>query len=415
MKFNKNTMGWMMYDFANSAFTTIIVTVVYSRYFVEKVVGDNSLGSALWGRAIAISMIIVALTTPIMGAIADYSRSKKKFLFINSYICIIFTALLFFVREGNVFTGMLFFILASVGYHSANVFYNSFLPEIASEEDIGKVSGMGWALGYVGGLISLLLALILVNNRLTIWVFPMVALFFLVFSGFSLVWMKEFSRPSKRSNYFKIAYHRIAESARNIKKFKQLVRYLISYFIYNDGITTVIAFTSIYGMERFGLSVKDVIKLFIYAQFTSIGGAWLFGYLADKMNLKVTINISLIIWIVVVILAFLSRTSQEFFYIVLLAGVAIGSSQANSRTLLSNLTPRGKQAEFFGFYSIAGRISSIVGPLLFGEVKRITGDIRYSILSVLVFFIAGFIMLQTVRIDEGIKFAKTWKGEADTV
>ncbi|MBN2830570.1 MAG: MFS transporter, partial [Candidatus Cloacimonetes bacterium] len=133
MKLNRNVVGWMLYDFANSAFTTIIVTVVYSKYFVEKVVGNNDLGSALWGRAIAISMLIVAITAPIFGAIADYSRSKKKFLFINSYLSIIFTSLLYFVREGDVFTGMLFFILANVGYHSANVFYNSFLPEIADE------------------------------------------------------------------------------------------------------------------------------------------------------------------------------------------------------------------------------------------------------------------------------------------
>jgi UMF1 family MFS transporter len=361
MKLNRNIIGWMLYDFANSAFTTIIVTVVYSRYFVEKVVGDNNLGSALWGRAIAISMLIVAITTPVFGAIADYSRSKKKFLFINSYLSIIFTSLLFFVREGDVFTGMLFFILANVGYHSANVFYNSFLPEIADEKDIGKISGMGWALGYVGGLISLIFSLILVNNRLLPWVFPTVAFYFLIFSTFTLFWVKELKRPSKRTNYYKLAFNRISDSLRNIKKFKQLVRYLISYFIYNDGITTVIAFTSIYGMERFGISTKEVIRLFIYAQFTSIIGAWSFGYFADKVNLKLSINISLIIWIAVVIFAFLCQTGETFLYVVLLAGIAIGSSQANSRTMLSCLTPKDKQAEFFGFYSIAGSWKGEIG------------------------------------------------------
>ncbi|MBN2830339.1 MAG: MFS transporter, partial [Candidatus Cloacimonetes bacterium] len=283
--------------------------------------------------------------------------------------------------------------------------------EIADEKDMGKISGMGWALGYVGGLISLIFSLILVNNRLLNWVFPSVAVYFLIFSTFTFFWVKELRRPSKRSNYYKIAYQRIADSFRNIKKFKQLVRYLFSYFIYNDGITTVIAFTSIYGMERFGLSTKEIIKLFIYAQFTSILGAWSFGYLADKANLKLSINISLIIWIGVVLSAFYCRTGQEFLYVVLLAGIAIGSSQANSRTMLSCLTPRSKQAEFFGFYSIAGRISSIIGPLLFGEMKRVTGDIRYSILSVLVFFVAGFIVLQSVRVNEGIEVAKSWEGD----
>ncbi len=411
MKLSKNVLGWMLYDFANSAFTTIIVTVVYSRYFVDAVVGDTNLGSALWGRAIAISMFFVAISAPVFGAIADYSRSKKKFLFINTYLCIIFTSLLFYVREGDIFTGMLFFILANIGYHSANVFYNSFLPDIASEKDIGRISGMGWALGYIGGLVALIFSLILVNNRLINWVFPSVALYFLIFSAFAFFWVKELRRPSKRSNYFKIAVNRIKQSFLSIRKFKQLTRYLISYFVYNDGITTVIAFTSIYGMERFNMNTEDIIRLFIFAQFTSVAGAWLFGVLADKMNLKITINISLVIWIAVVIWAFFCQSGSEFLYVVLLAGIAIGSSQANSRTLLSRLTPNDKQAEFFGFYSIAGRISSIVGPLLFGEMKRITGDIRYSILSVLVFFVAGIILLQSVNVEEGISVAKAWEGD----
>ncbi len=411
MKLSKNVLGWMLYDFANSAFTTIIVTVVYSRYFVDAVVGNSDVGSALWGRAIAISMFFVAISAPIFGAIADYSRSKKKFLFINTYLCIIFTSLLYFVRAGDVFTGMLFFILANIGYHSANVFYNSFLPEIASDKEIGRISGMGWGLGYIGGLISLVFSLILVNNKLINWVFPSVALYFLIFSAFAFFWVKELNRPSKRSNYFKIAFNRIRKSFGSIRNLKQLTRYLISYFIYNDGITTVIAFTSIYGMERFGMSTKDIIKLFMFAQFTSVAGAWLFGVLADRFKLKSSINISLLIWIVVVIWSFFCKSASEFLYVVLLAGIAIGSSQANSRTMLSRLTPKDKQAEFFGFYSIAGRISSIVGPLLFGEMKRITGDIRYSILSVLVFFVAGILVLQTVNVDEGIAVAKAWEGD----
>lgn len=391
-----------MYDFANSAFTTIIVTVVYSVYFINSVVGGApGYGEMLWGRAIGISMTLVALTAPVLGAVADYSRSKKKLLFINCYITVLFTALLFYIKPGQVFVGMLFFIIANYGFNSANVFYDAFLPEICSREDIGKVSGFGWALGYVGGLLSLVAALILVKHNVR-YVFPAVALHFFAFSLFTLFWLKEFSRPSRRSNYFRVAYQRIAYSVKNIAKQPQLLRYIISYFIYNDGITTVIVFASIYGIERFGMKTTDMIIYFILAQFTSILGAGFFGWLTDKTNVKNSLSISLLIWISVVIWAFFCRTATEYYFVGLLAGLAIGSSQANSRTMLSLLTPRNRQAEFFGFYTLTGRLSSIIGPILYGWIAHKTGDIRFSILSLMLFFILGWLILQTVRLKEGI-------------
>lgn len=402
MKLNRNIFGWMMYDFANSAFTTIIVTVVYSVYFINSVVGGApGYGEMLWGRAIGISMTLVALTAPVLGAVADYSRSKKKLLFINCYITVLFTALLFYIKPGQVFVGMLFFIIANYGFNSANVFYDAFLPEICSREDIGKVSGFGWALGYVGGLLSLVAALILVKHNVR-YVFPAVALHFFAFSLFTLFWLKEFSRPSRRSNYFRVAYQRIAYSVKNIAKQPQLLRYIISYFIYNDGITTVIVFASIYGIERFGMKTTDMIIYFILAQFTSILGAGFFGWLTDKTNVKNSLSISLLIWISVVIWAFFCRTATEYYFVGLLAGLAIGSSQANSRTMLSLLTPRNRQAEFFGFYTLTGRLSSIIGPILYGWIAHKTGDIRFSILSLMLFFILGWLILQTVRLKEGI-------------
>ena len=402
MKLNRNILGWMFYDFANSAFTTIIVTVVYSVYFINNVVqGEPGYGEMLWGRAIGISMTLVALTAPILGAVADYSRSKKKLLFINCYITIIFTALLYFIHPGQVFLGMLFFIIANFGFNSANVFYDAFLPEICSQEDIGKVSGFGWGLGYVGGLVSLLVALVLVKQNV-LYVFPAVSLHFFLFSLFTFFWLKEFSRPSKRSNYFRVAYQRISFSLKNIAKQPQLLRYIISYFIYNDGITTVIVFASIYGIERFGMKTMDMIIYFILAQFTSIIGAGVFGWLTDKYNVKLSLSISLMIWIVVVIWAYFCGSAREYYLVGLLAGLAIGSSQSNSRTMLSLLTPKTRQAEFFGFYTLTGRLSSIIGPILYGWIAHKTGDIRYSILSLMLFFIVGWIVLQTVRLKEGI-------------
>jgi MFS transporter, UMF1 family len=402
MKLSKQILGWMMYDFANSAFTTIIVTVVYSVYFIKVVVGgDPGYGEMLWGRAIGISMTMVALTAPILGAVADFSRSKKKFLFINCYLTVIFTGLLYFVGPGQIFLGMIIFIIANFGFNSANVFYDAFLPEITTHENIGKVSGFGWALGYVGGLLALLMSLFLIRYDLR-YVFPMISVHFFVFSLFTFFWLKEIRRPSKHTNYFKVAYRRVYSSLKNIKQYPQLLRFILSYFIYNDGITTVIVFASIYGITRFGMTTQDMLVYFILAQFTSILGSALFGWFTDKRGVKLSLSFSLMIWIAVVIWAFFCTSATQYYLVGLLAGLAIGSSQSNSRTMLSMLTPDGRQAEFFGFYTLTGRLSSIIGPIVYGWIAHATGNIRYSILSLLLFFLAGWIALQFVNPEKGI-------------
>jgi UMF1 family MFS transporter len=406
MKLNKNLVGWMFYDFANSAFTTIIVTVVYSVYFINQVVGgDPGYGEMLWGRAIGISMFFVALTAPILGAVADFSRSKKKLLFFNCYLTIIFTFLLYFVRAGDVFIGMLFFMIANYGFNSANVFYDAFLSEIASPADIGKVSGYGWSLGYVGGLVSLVVSLFLVKYNVRL-VFPMIAIHFFIFSLVTMFWLKEVRKPSKRTNYFRTAYQRVAFSLKNISRLPELLKYIISHFIYNDGITTVIVFASIYGSQRFGMNTQSMIIYFMIAQVTSIIGAAIFGYISDKYNVKSSLSISLFIWIVVVFWAFYCRSAFEYYFVGLLAGLAIGSSQSNSRTMLSILSPADKQAEFFGFYTLTGRLSSIIGPVLYGWIAHKTGDVRWAILSLIVFFVLGWIMLNSVKLQKGIREAE---------
>jgi len=406
MKWSRNIIGWMFYDFANSSFTTIIVTVVYSAYFINHVVGGAAgYGEQLWGRAIGISMTLVALTAPIFGAVADYSRSKKKFLFINCYITIIFTGLLYFVGKGDIMMGMIFFIIANYGFNSANVFYDAFLPEITKPEEMGKVSGYGWALGYVGGLVSLFIALALVKIDVRL-VFPAIAVYFFIFSLITMFWLKELRLPSKRTNYFKTALQRIAYSYSNIRKIPELLKFLCSYFIYNDGITTVIVFASIYGIKRFGMTTENMIIYFIIAQVSSIIGSALFGYFSDRIGVKKSLSISLVIWIAVVIWAFFCSTAKEYYFVGILAGLAIGSSQSNSRTLLAMLTPQDKRAEFFGFYTLTGRISSIFGPIIYGEIAARTGSQRWSILSLILFFSVGFIILQTVQVSKGIQDSK---------
>jgi UMF1 family MFS transporter len=393
----------MFYDFANSAFTTVIVSVVYNFYFKQQVAGGQAgYGEHLWGLAVGLSMTMVALTAPFLGAVADFSRSKKKMLFIFTYMTIVFTGLLYFVGKGDVFTGILFFILANYSFNSGNVFYDAFLPELSTPRDIGKVSGYGWAFGYVGGLVSLLLSLLLVKFNVR-YVFPMISLHFLVFSLVTFILLKEVHRPSKRTNYLRVARDRIAFSLKNIYRLPQLLRYILSYFVYNDGITTVIVFATPYGMERFGMSVQDMILYFILAQFTSILGAAAFGWLTDRLNVKTSLSLSLLIWIGVVVWAFFCQSATEYYFVGLTAGLAIGSSQSNSRTMLSLLTPKSRQAEFFGFYTLTGRLSSIIGPILYGWIALRTGNLRLAILSLMAFFVLGWILLQSVSVSRGIR------------
>jgi len=409
MRLNKKIFGWIMYDFANSSFTTIIVTVIYSVYFKNVVVNAGETGTALWGRSISISMLLVALLAPIFGAVADFSRAKKKFLFYTTYLTIIFTSLLYFVKAGDIQKGMIFFIIANFGFNSALVFYNALLPDIAKRKDMGKVSGWGWGVGYLGGLSSLLLVLPLVHNKMTRLTFPLVAAFFLIFSLFTFFLLKEVKRSSKRTNYFRTALNRIKTSARNIRKFRELLKFLVSYLIYNDGIVIVISFASIYGATRFGMNAKQLITYFIIAQITSVIGAFVFGYILDKIGAKKTISITLLIWICVVLGAFFSKTITHYYFVGLLAGIAIGSSQSSSRTMLALLTPDAKMAEFFGFYSFTGKMASIAGPLIYGEIARTTGSQKWAIISVLFFFLTGVIILQSVNELKGKEIAESWQ------
>jgi MFS transporter, UMF1 family len=400
MKLPKSTLGWMFYDFANSAFTTVIVTVVFSVYFANHVVLEAGKGEWLWGLAVSISMTLAAITAPILGAVADYSHAKKKLLFFFAYMTVIFTCLLYFVKPGYTAMGMVFFILANYAFNSANVFYDAFLPEVSTPETIGKVSGYGWALGYLGGLVSLVVSLFLVKHHVRL-VFPMIGLHFLVFSLLTLFMLKEKQAPYVRTNYLKVAFTRLVFTFKHISRMPQLLRYLLSYFIYNNGIYTVIIMAAIFGKKTFGMSDQNIIMFFVIAQITSLIGAAGFGYLSDRLNVKTSLSISLLIWLGVVGWAFFSKSATEYYLVGLIAGLAIGSSQANSRTMMSLLTPTEKQAEFFGFYTLMGRLSAILGPFLYGLISMKTGSQRFSILSLIVFFILGWILLQSVSLKKG--------------
>jgi UMF1 family MFS transporter len=408
IKYTKEKIGWILYDFSNQSFITIIVTILFSMYFQNIVVGEGEYGTALWGRAISVSMILVVLFAPIMGAIADYSHSRKKLLFIFSYLTILFTMLLYFVNQGDIKKGLLFFIIANFGYSMCSVFYNSFLPDVAEKSEIGRLSGLSWGLSYLGGLLSLFIILPIVsldlpNNLSYRYSFVLVALMFVVFSIPTFLWLKEKKKQIITStNYIIIGFNRLLETAKNIKQYKELLKFLLSYFLYTNGILVVVFFASIYGSTEFGMTPMDMLMYFIIAQPSSFLGAWLFGYVFEKLGAKKSISITLIIWFLVILGAYFAANKYQFYFVGVGAGFALGSSQGNSRALLALFTPTNRTTEFFGFYSVITCLGSIFGPFIYGEIARITNSQRNSVLSVLVFFLLGFIFLQFVNVDKGI-------------
>ncbi|HET8946864.1 MAG TPA: MFS transporter [Candidatus Polarisedimenticolia bacterium] len=405
----REVAAWCLYDFADSSFTTLIVTLSYALYFRGVVAsGMGSRASTWWGASIALSMAIVALLAPLLGAAADSGGRKKLFLALCAGTTITFTALLRFVGPGDVLLGVALFVVANVGYEGAHTFYNGFLPEIASDEEMGRVSGYGWAIGYLGGLAALLASLPLTlagygpdNIDRYRWTFPLVALFYLVFALPIFLVLKE--RAPRRPLRFGALLHegvtRLGGTLRSVRHYPDLLRFLLAFVIYNDGVMTVIAFAAIYAQNVIGFTLKQVFLLFVVTQLTAFAGAFGAGLLVDRIGPRRTILITLALWIVVVIASYLSRTVTQFFIVSIGASIGMGSTQTASRSLMGLLVPPGRSAEFFGFYGLTGKVSAILGPLAFGAVAGWAGSERPAVLSVIPFYVVGFLLL--FRVDVG--------------
>ncbi len=396
--------AWTLFDFANTAFYVIILTVGYPLYFKQVVADHGQQADFLWGAAFSISMLIVAIVSPILGATADFGTGKKRFLGIFTALCIASTAGLFFVERSMIVSGMLLLIAANIGFEAGLVFYDAFLPEIASEKSYGRVSGYGFAMGYVGSLITLIIVFPLysagfaesnlLNMRLS---FLIAAFFFLVFAAPLFLFLPDRQRTaSLKLNFVKIGLDRVRSTFRDFPRYKNVGRFLISYFCYIDAVNTIIIFSSIFAMETLKFDLGEIVIFFAIVQTSGIIGSALFGVLADTWGHKRTLTLSLLLWLAIVVCAYFVETKPMFFAVGVLAGVALGSSQSTSRSLMSQITPPGKKTEFFGFYSFFGKASAIVGPFVFGLVSSSVNQ-RVAILSVGVFLLIGLLLLQRVE------------------
>jgi len=364
--------AWYLYDFGNSAYAAVVLLAVYASYFKEGVVGTAE-GSALWGLALTISMAVVAVISPIFGAMADYSHRKKTFLFIMTAISTIFTALLFFVQKGDVLLGMVLFIIAEIGYRSGQTFYNGLLTDIADDDEIAKVSGNGWAIGSAGGIICLIIVLVMIqlNPGDTFYVrFSLVftALYFILFAIPAFLWIKEDKRPQDKGgkSYFAVAIERIKHTLQSVKSFKEFIKFMIALLIYNDGIIAALDFAAIIGAVLYGVNQTELIIFVIIVQLTNVLGAYVYGRQSEKAGVKKSLVQSLVLMIIAVVGMMFMPNKLGFFVVGALAGYAMAGAQMLSRTMVSMFAPEGKSAEFYGFFSLAGRTSSIIGPGLMG-------------------------------------------------
>lgn len=398
MNDKKKIFIWTLFDFANTSFSIVVVTFIYAVYFKKVVTNGLPIGDLYWSIGTSVAMVITAIISPILGAIADYSAGKKRFLLFFTLLCIAGTSALFFVGSGDIFLGLLLFIIANVGFESGLVFYDAFLPEITSPKNYGRVSGYGFAMGYLGSLATLALVYPFISAGMIRESFLLAALFFMVFSLPIFIYLKDNRKKvEKHKSFISIGISRVWSTLSHLKYHKNLALFLLAYFCYIEGVNTIIFFSGNYASTTLGFSETELLVFFLTVQTTAIAGSVLFGIIADSIGQKKTIIITLIMWMITVLIAYLITDKTGFYVVGLIAGAAMGSSQSTSRSMMSKLTPIERKTEFFGFYSFFGKSSAIVGPLVFGLVSYISGSQRLAIISIGIFFLVGLLILTKVQ------------------
>ena len=396
----RQVLAWALYDFANSSFAAVIAATIYSAYYAQSVVGNaRGEGDLWWGWLVSTSMAIVALSSPLLGAIADHAGIRKRLFFITTYLSVGATACLASVEPGMIVRGFVLGVVGMVGYEGAMVFYNSYLPEIASRQWQGRISAYGFAVGYAGSIVALLVALPFAKANALAWCFLSSSALFGVFAIPSFV-----ALPRDRPGHIGIARAMLkgvlgaVQTVKDILSYRELRRFLGAYFLYEDGVNTVVFFSSIFAAKTLGFEMAQLITLYILIQVTALIGAFLWGWPTDRLGPKVVVICMLALWIGVVIAAYFVQTQGQFYLLAVFAGSGLGAIQAASRTFMTTLIPRGREGEFFGFYVLCGKSASILGPLVFGAVSHATGgNQRAAVLAVGSFFVLGLILLLRAR------------------
>ena len=381
-------------------------------------VGDGHIsGSSVWGYLVSLSMLLVAVSAPVLGAIADFRGSRKRFLFLFCYAGVVATSFLFLVGPGDIWLAIVFYLLSSACLEWSLTFYNSFLPQITTRQQMGRISGFGWAFGYVGGVLCLILTMAMIrwpewfgipdSDYLPVRATAvLVALWWGLFSIPTFLWLRERSAGRELppgTTYLRIGFARLSNTLRKIHQFRELVKFLAAFLIYNDGVQTVIVMAAVFGAEVLGMSQNELISCFILIHVVAVIGPLVLGHLGDRMTTKRAINISLLVWTAAVLYVLVIEESWEFWLLAVVIGFVLGGVQASSRALLAQFTPKENSAEFFGFFATSGKFAAIFGPALFALINDMTGSVRYGVLSVILFFVVGWSILYFVDEEKGVQ------------
>lgn len=500
----KVVFAWSMYDFANSAFTTLVVTFIYATYFTKVVAPDEIIGTTLWSRAVSLTAIAVAVLSPVMGAIADRGGYRKRFLFIMTVTAVLGSAMLSRVYPGQMMKALVWFVVGNIAFELGGVFYNAFLPDIAPKDKIGRVSGYGWSLGYIGGLAAMFIAMIGFINpaqpwmgqtqtstvragQLPVWesstieeiaattgyqVFEwdgerfeirgvtmddsgtitgvrvynhdgmktlsldrirkikeetgldlvdmalksgnniratniLVAIWFALFSLPLFFWVKEdkSAMNPKGVSVIRSSYHQLINTFHEIRKYRQVMKFLLARLVYNDGLVTIFAFGGIYAAGTFHFTFKEIMIFGIVLNISAGIGAFALGFLDDYLGGKKTIQLSLVALMIAAIIAVFAPGKPLFWLAGVLVGLFAGPNQSASRSLMGRFVPPDKENEFFGFFAFSGKATAFLGPLLLGQLTDVFNSQRAGVAVVILFFILGGILLHLVDEKEGVRVA----------
>jgi len=395
-----------MYDFANSAYTTVVVTAVFNAYFVRAIAGNAAWATFAWTAALSLSYAAILVTGPLVGAWADAHAAKKKLLLISTVGCVLFTAALYYAGPGSVVAALVLVVLSNYFFGTGENLIAAFLPELASSQAMGRVSGWGWSFGYLGGLAALAICLAYLTgnpgrsaNELVPVTMLITAAFFAAAATPTFLFLKERARPQPQNES---PWRRIRQTLGQANRYRDLRRFLICILFYQAGITAVVALAAIYAEQAMKFTTQQTITLILVVNVTAAAGAFAFGYLQDAIGHVRALALTLAGWIAMVLIAGFSHSSASFWIAANLAGLCMGSAQAAGRAVVGYLAPPARLAEFFGLWGLAVKAASIFGPITYGAVTWIfAGNHRLGIFAVGAYFVVGLALLAGINVERG--------------
>jgi UMF1 family MFS transporter len=425
----RELFGWAMYDFANSGYTTVVLTAIFNAWFVGVIAGgagglEEGTATLLWTSTIAAANLLVLGSAPVLGALADQRALKKRLLFMTTLGCVMATAMLALVEPGDYLIAMLIVLVGTVMFASGESLVAAFLPEISNPEHMGRISGYGWSLGYVGGVLTLVLCLGFIQwapdqgldqQQAIAGTMLITAAVFAAAALPTFLWLREraipHAYPAGISSLGRAVFARLAQTYHETARFRDLRQLLLTITVYQAGVITVIVLAAVYAQEVMGFDTEQLLTLIIVVNVTSAIGAFLFGFFQDRVGSKRALSMSLAIWILAVALALVAKEPRDLWIVGNLVGLAMGASQSIGRALVGQFTPVERTGEFFGLWGVANRLSALVGPMSYGLVNYFSGgDHRLAMVSTMVFFVLGLGLLWGVNEQRGIEAAKAENG-----